>query len=121
MKTTDVNKNVNDEVVLKRFYKNVVNGFGYDPAEQQFFNYSEQKALSEAEILEYIEAHFSGLTAQRIYLGPGFYIEEEFYIEALKGMLKSFEKKEEYEVCNRIARLLFKTTYQAGSVLAKAS
>ncbi len=111
MKAGKINS-TNDEVVLKRFYKNVVNGFGYEP---------EQKELSESEIFEFIEAHFSGLPATRIYLGQGFYIEQEFYSEALKGMLKSFEKKEEYEVCNRIARLLFKTMHQHQTVLAKAS
>jgi hypothetical protein len=109
-----------DEVVLKRFYKTVVNGFGYAPQQQRHFNFPEQKPLSETEILEYIEAHFAGLPAQRIYLGQGFYIEEEFYAEALRGMLKSFEKKEEYEVCNRIARLLFKTVHHQ-PMLAKAS
>jgi hypothetical protein len=118
---TEANNHVNEELVMRRFYKNVVNGFGYEPDQQRFFNFSEQRALSEAEILEYIEAHFSGLTAERIYLGPGFYIEKEFYVEALKGMLKSFERKEEYELCNRIARLLFKTSYQNRAVLAKAS
>ena len=111
----------NDEVVLKRFYRNVVNGFGYEPVQDRYFNFPEQKLLNETEILEYIEAHFAGLPAQRIYLGQGFYIESEFYIEALRGMLKSFEKKEEYEVCNRIARLLFKTAHYHQPVLAKAS
>ncbi len=109
------------ELALKRFYKNVVNGFGYEPVRERYFNFPEQKELSETEILEYIEACFSGLPAQRIYLGQGFYIEAEFYSEALRGMLKSFEKKEEYEVCNRIARLLFKSVSQHQTVLAKAS
>jgi demethoxyubiquinone hydroxylase (CLK1/Coq7/Cat5 family) len=110
-----------DEVVLKRFYKTVVNGFGYEPPQQRYFNFPEQKPLSETDILEYIEAHMAGLPAQRIYLGQGFYIEQEFYGEALRGMLKSFEKKEEYEVCNRIARLLFKATRPQPALLAKAS
>jgi hypothetical protein len=113
--------NIASELVLKRFYKNVVNGFGYEPAQVRYFNFPEQRELSETEILEYIEASLSGLPAQRIYLGQGFYIEDEFYCEALRGMLKSFEKKEEYEVCNRIARLLFKTAHQHQTVLAKAS
>ncbi len=104
--------NIASELVIKRFYKNVVTGFGYEPSRERFFNYPEQKPLSETEILEYIEAHFSGLPAGRIYLGQGYYIEEDFYIEALRGMIKSFEKREEYEVCNRIARLLFKNQSQ---------
>lgn len=120
MKAGKINS-TNDEVVMKRFYKNVVNGFGYEPSRERYFNFPEQKELSETEIFEFIEAHFSGLPATRIYLGQGFYIEEEFYPEALKGMLKSFEKKEEYEVCNRIARLLFKTMHQHQTILAKAS
>jgi hypothetical protein len=111
----------NDELVVKRFYKNVVNGFGYEPSRERYFNFPDQKQLSENEIFEFIEAHFSGLPATRIYLGQGFYIEEAFYIEALRGMLQSFEKKEEYEVCNRIARLLFKRAHQHQTLLAKAS
>lgn len=120
MKTGKLNT-INDELVVKRFYKNVVNGFGYEPNCERYFNFPEQKLLSESEIFEFIEAHFSGLPATRIYLGQGFYIEDTFYTEALRGMLKSFEKKEEYEVCNRIARLLFKTAHQHQTVLAKAS
>lgn len=120
MKTGKIST-INDEVVLKRFYKNVVNGFGYEPTRERYFNFPEQKELKETEIFEFIEAHFSGLPAKRIYLGQGYYIEDEFYGEALRGMLKSFEKKEEYEVCNRIARLLFKTAHQHQTVLAKAS
>lgn len=120
MKTTKTTA-AKDEVTIKRFYKSLVNGFGYEPAGDHYFNFPEQKLLSETEILEYIEAHFSGLFAQRIYLGQGFYIEDEFYKEALRGMLKSFEKREEFEVCNRIARLLFKSSLQQQTVLAKAS
>jgi len=120
MKTTN-RTTATDEVTIKRFYKNLVNGFGYKPVRDHYFNFPEQKLLSETEILEYIEAHFSGLPARRIYLGQGFYIENEFYDEALRGMLQSFEKKEEYEVCNRIARLLFKSSLQHQTVLAKAS
>lgn len=119
MKTEKMTTAAN-EVVLERFYKSVANGFGYEPRQVRYFNFPEQKLLMETEILEYIEAHYSGLPAQRIYLGQGFYIEEEFYGEALRGMLKSFEHKEEYEVCNRIARALFKSSHQSG-VLAKAS
>jgi hypothetical protein len=108
--------NIASELAIKRFYKNVVNGFGYEPSREHFFNYPAQKPLSETEILEYIEAHYAGLHAQRIYLGQGYYIEEDFYIEALRGMIKSFEKREEYEVCNRIARLLFKNQNQLKKV-----
>jgi hypothetical protein len=109
-------KDVKDEIIIKRFYKNVVNGFGYEPTQDRYFNFPEQKQLSETEILEYIETHFLGLFGQRIYLGEGFYIEHGFYHEALRGMLRSFEKKEEYEVCNRIARLLFKIQVSLRSV-----
>ena len=108
--------NVASELVMKRFYKNVVTGFGYEPSQERFFNYPEQKELSETEILEYIEAHFSGLPAKRIYLGQGYYIENDFYMESLRGIIKSFEKREEYEVCNRIARLLFKNQGQLKKV-----
>lgn len=115
MKTAQ-ESSIANELVLKRFYKNVVNGFGYEPAQERYFNFPEQKPLSETEILEYLEAHFGGLPAKRIYLGQGYYIEHDFFIEALRGMIKSFEKREEYEVCNRIARLLFKNQVQLKKV-----
>jgi hypothetical protein len=96
------------ELVLNRFFKQVITGYGHTDDTARYFNFAEQKPLNETEILEYLEAHFNGLPAQRIYLGPGCYIEETFFAEALRGMLKSYEKKEEYEVCKRIARTLFK-------------
>ncbi len=69
-------------------------------------NYPEQKLLTEFELLQHIERHYAGNRAARIYVAPRCYIKPEFYPYALRGMLKSFEGREAYEVCSRILTLL---------------
>jgi hypothetical protein len=69
-------------------------------------NYPEQKLLSELELLHHLERHYSGNPATRIYVAPRCYIKPEFFEFALIGMLKSFEEREEYEICSRIFKLL---------------
>jgi len=69
-------------------------------------NYPEQKLLSEVELLHHLERHYSGNRAARIYVAPRCYIKQEFFEFALKGMLKSFEDREEYEMCSRVFKLL---------------
>ena len=69
-------------------------------------NYPEQKLLSEQELLQHLERHYAGNPASRIYVAPRCYIIPEFFQFALTGMLKSFEEKEEYEICSRILKLL---------------
>jgi hypothetical protein len=69
-------------------------------------NYPEQKLLSEFELLHHLERHYSGNPAARIYVAPRCYIKPEFYQFALRGMLASFEEREEYEICSRILKLL---------------
>ena len=69
-------------------------------------NYPAQKRLSEYDLLRHLENHFSGRPASRIYLAPNCYINADFFESALRGMLKSFENCEAYEVCARVYRLL---------------
>lgn len=69
-------------------------------------NYPEQKLLSELELLDHLERHFTGNPAARIYVAPRCYIIPAFYEHALRGMLASVEEQEEYEACGRIMKLL---------------
>lgn len=69
-------------------------------------NFPEQKILSEVELLQHLERHYSGNPAARIYVAPRCYIKPEFYEFALRGMLISFETREQYEICGRIFTLL---------------
>jgi hypothetical protein len=69
-------------------------------------NYPEQRLLSELELLEHLERHFAGNRAARIYVAPHCYIKPDFYQFALRGMLVSLERQEEYEACARIVKLL---------------
>jgi hypothetical protein len=69
-------------------------------------NYPAQKLLTELELLQHLERHYAGNPAARIYVAPHCYIKPEFYSYALRGMLASFEGREEYEICARIVTLL---------------
>jgi hypothetical protein len=69
-------------------------------------NYPAQKLLSELELLEHLERHYSGNRAAHIYVAPHCYIKPDFYQLALQGMLVSFEEQEAYEACARIVKLL---------------
>ena len=69
-------------------------------------NYPEQKLLSELDLLEHLERHYAGNPAARIYVAPRCYIIPEFFEYALRGMLQSFESREEYEVCARVLNLI---------------
>ena len=69
-------------------------------------NFPEQKLLSEFELLDHLERHYNEQPAARIYVAPRCYIIPEFYQLALRGMLLSLEKQEEYEACARIVKLL---------------
>ena len=69
-------------------------------------NFPQQKLLTELELLEHLEMHYAGNPASRIYVAPHCYIKPDFYQSALRGMLVSMEKREAYEVCARIFRLL---------------
>lgn len=69
-------------------------------------NFPEQKLLSEMELLEHLERHYTGNPATRIYVAPHCYIKPDFYQYALRGMLVSLEQQEEYEACARIVKLL---------------
>jgi len=69
-------------------------------------NYPDQKVLSEMELFTHLERHYSGNPASRIYVAPRCYIIPEFFEYALRGMLASFEDKEEYEVCARVYKLI---------------
>lgn len=71
-------------------------------------NYPEQKLLTELELLDHLERHYSGNPAARIYVAPRCYIRPEFYQHALRGMLVSLEEQEEYEACARVVKLLNK-------------
>jgi hypothetical protein len=62
--------------------------------------------LSEIELLAHLERHYAGNPAARIYVAPRCYIIPDFFEFALHGMLKSFEEKEEYEVCARVYKLI---------------
>ena len=69
-------------------------------------NYPAQKLLTELELLAHIERHYAGNPATRIYVAPRCYIIPDFFEYALKGMLKSFEEKEEFETCVRVHNLI---------------
>lgn len=69
-------------------------------------NFPQQKLLSELELLEHLERHYTQRPAARIYVAPRCYIIPEFYQLALRGMLASLEEQEEYEACARIIKLL---------------
>jgi len=69
-------------------------------------NFPEQKLLSELELLELMERHYTGNPAARIYVAPRCYIIPDFYQHALKGMLVSLEEQEEYEACARVVKLI---------------
>ena len=69
-------------------------------------NFPEQKLLSELDLLEHLERHYTGKPAARIYVAPHCYIKPDFYQYALRGMLVSLEHQEEYEACARIVKLL---------------
>lgn len=69
-------------------------------------NFPEQKLLSELDLLEHLERHYTGKPAARIYVAPHCYIKPDFYQYALRGMLVSLEQQEEYEACARIVKIL---------------
>lgn len=69
-------------------------------------NYPEQRLLTELDLLEHLERHYAGNRATRIYVAPRCYIKSEFFEQALRGMLISFECKEKYEACARVLKLI---------------
>lgn len=72
----------------------------------QSSNYPEQKLLNELELLDHLERHYYETPSIRIYVAPRYYIIPDFFKRALSGMLVSLEKKDEYEACGRIMKLL---------------
>lgn len=75
-------------------------------------NYPEQKLLSELELLNHLERHYSETPATRIYVAPRCYIIPDFFKHALSGMLISLEEQDEYEACGRIVKLLHIIKYK---------